>query len=99
VRERVARWRGEVVDRGIAANIVFGLARRERDAWLQWPARVAAAIAAELGTEGQALNIHTVQVCLEKHVQAHLAGLPTPDPDPFPEVAVVRSEDDGDDEI
>lgn len=84
-REKLARMRGEVISRAEAQAIVFGMARAERDAWLTWPTRVAAQIAAELGPDGRALNIHAVQVCLERHVQAHLSSLPAPDPDPFPQ--------------
>ena len=80
-REKLAQMRGEVISRAEAQDIVFGLARAERDAWLTWPTRVAAQIAAELGPEGKALNIHAVQVCLERHVQAQLTVMPTIDPE------------------
>jgi hypothetical protein len=46
------------------------LARQERDAWVQWPARVAADLAASLG-----LETHTVQAELEAAVKAQLAEL------------------------
>jgi hypothetical protein len=49
---------------------VFKLARDERDAWVNWPARVAAMIAAEL--EVDAHKLHTV---LERHVSDHLTEL------------------------
>lgn len=42
-RIRVGKLRGELVDRALAADLVFRLARRERDSWLLWPVRVAAA--------------------------------------------------------
>ena len=48
---------------------MFTLARQERDAWVQWLARVAADLAAELG-----LETHTVQTALEAVVKAQLAG-------------------------
>jgi hypothetical protein len=38
--------KGELVDRARAVAQVFKLARDERDAWVNWPARVAAMIAA-----------------------------------------------------
>jgi hypothetical protein len=47
---------------------VLRLAREERDAWVNWPARVAAMMAAEL--EVDAHKLHTV---LERHVRDHLA--------------------------
>jgi hypothetical protein len=67
---RLARLKGESVDRTIAVSPVFWLAREERDAWTGWPARVAALIAAELQVPA-----HTVQSVLERHVRAQLAEL------------------------
>ena len=49
---------------------VFRLARRERDAWVNWPARVAALMAAELGVDA-----HAMQKVLEAHVRDHLNEL------------------------
>lgn len=65
--------RGELVDRNRAISLVFRLAREERDAWVNWPARVAALMAAELGTETAAM-----QKVLEAHVRAHLEELAQP---------------------
>jgi len=67
---RLARLKGELIDRARATAQVFTLARQERDAWVQWPARVAADLAAELG-----LETHTVQTALEAAVKARLAEL------------------------
>jgi hypothetical protein len=67
---RLQRLKGELIDRARATAQVFTLARQERDAWVQWPARVAADLAASLG-----LETHTVQVELETAVKAHLAEL------------------------
>jgi hypothetical protein len=50
-RIRLAKLKGELVDRDRATALVFRLAREERDAWVNWPARVAALMAAELETE------------------------------------------------
>jgi sulfur relay (sulfurtransferase) DsrC/TusE family protein len=47
---------------------VFRLARDERDAWVNWPARVAAMIAAELEVDP-----HQLHAVLERHVRDHLA--------------------------
>ena len=69
-RIQVQRLRAEVVDRGQATAEVFRLARRERDAWVNWPARVAALMAAELG-----LDAHAMQKVLEAHVRDHLNEL------------------------
>lgn len=67
---RLAKIKGELVDRARAVTTVFGLARRERDAWAQWPARVAALMAAELQ-----IDPHQMETVLEKHVRRHLAEL------------------------
>jgi hypothetical protein len=67
---RLQRLKGEVIDRARATAQVFTLARQERDAWTQWPARVAADLAAGLG-----LETHTVQTALEAAVKAQLAVL------------------------
>ena len=48
--------KGELVDRARATALVFRLAREERDAWVNWPARAAALIAAELGVEAHAVQ-------------------------------------------
>jgi hypothetical protein len=69
-RVRLQRLRGELVDRAKAVAQVFRLARDERDAWVNWPARVAAPLAAELGVAPHAL--HTA---LERCVREHLAEL------------------------
>ena len=75
-RIQVQRLREEVVDRAHATSEVFRLARRERDAWVNWPARVAALMAAELGVEP-----HAMQKVLEAHVRDHLNELAEIRPD------------------
>ena len=69
-RLRLQQIKGELVDRARAVAQVFRLAREERDAWVNWPARVAAMIAAELEVDPH--QLHTV---LERHVRDHLAEL------------------------
>ncbi len=69
-RLRLQRMTGELIDRARATALVFRMAREERDTWVNWPARVAALIAAELGVEA-----HPMQKALETHVRAHLAEL------------------------
>ena len=69
-RVRLQRLRGELVDRARAVAQVFRLARDERDAWVNWPARVAAPLAAELGVAPHALHS-----ALERRVREHLAEL------------------------
>jgi hypothetical protein len=69
-RLRLQQMKGELVDRAKAVAQVFRLARDERDAWVNWPARVAAMMAGEL--EVDAHKLHTV---LERHVREHLGEL------------------------
>jgi hypothetical protein len=61
---------------------VFRLAREERDAWVNWPARVAALMAADLGLAsklGEAMRggsrRRQMQKVLEAHVRAQLDSL------------------------
>jgi hypothetical protein len=67
---RLARLKGELVDRNQAIAHVFKLARTERDAWLNWPARISAQMAARLGVDPHALH-----VALEAAVREHLQEL------------------------
>jgi hypothetical protein len=67
---RLARLKGDLVDRNQAVAHVFKLARSERDAWLNWPARVGPPLAATLGVDA-----HTLHVALETAVREHLAEL------------------------
>jgi hypothetical protein len=69
-RLRLQQLKGELVDRAKAVAQVFKLARDERDAWVNWPARVAAVVAAELEVDPH--QLHTV---LERYVRDHLAEL------------------------
>jgi hypothetical protein len=67
---RLARLKGELVERSQVVAHVFKLARDERDAWLNWPARVSAQMAATL-----AVDPHEMHLALEAAVRAHLAEL------------------------
>ncbi len=67
---KLAKLKGELVDRAKATALVFDLARRERDAWMNWPPRVAADMAAELGVDA-----HLMEQVLEHHLRRHLAEL------------------------
>jgi hypothetical protein len=69
-RLRLQRMKGELIERARATAMVFRLAREERDTWVNWPARVAALMAAELGVEA-----HPMQKILETQVRAHLGEL------------------------
>lgn len=78
----IQKKKGVLVDRARAETLVFRLARQERDAWVTWPARVAAIMAAELSAEmekttGETVSIGTgvLQRVLETHVRDQLAAL------------------------
>jgi hypothetical protein len=86
-RIRLSKLKGELVDRARAETLVFRLAREERDAWVTWPARVAALMASELtaalgdaeaavGDPSQpAVTAALMQRLLETHVRAQLDSL------------------------
>ena len=80
-RLKLQKMKGELVDAARAKALVFRLAREERDAWINWPARVAALIAAELSAAlsdaGQDITLETslMQKILETHVRAQLSEL------------------------
>ena len=67
---RLARLKGDLVDRSQAIAHVFRLARTERDAWLNWPARISAQMAAKLEVDAHALHI-----AIEAAVREHLMEL------------------------
>lgn len=66
----LAHRKKELVDRAQAVAHVFKLARVERDAWLNWPARVSGQMASTLGVDP-----HTMHVTLEAAVREHLIEL------------------------
>ena len=69
-RLKLQERKGELIDRARATSLVFRLAREERDAWANWPARTAALMAAALG-----VDVHAMQTLLETHVRSHLGEL------------------------
>lgn len=69
-RVRLQQLKGDLVDRKAMTNHVFDLARKERDSWLQMPARKAANMAAELGVDA-----HEMEQVLERYIRDHLAEL------------------------
>jgi hypothetical protein len=81
---RLAKLKGELVERDRAVALVFRLARQERDAWITWPARIAALMAADLtaalsGSGEVTVGTGAMQQILEAHVRAHLAELAGPE--------------------
>jgi hypothetical protein len=78
----IQKKKGALVDRARAETLVFRIARQERDAWVTWPTRVAALIAAQLSAEmekaqGTPVTIETaiLQRVLETHVREQLDAL------------------------
>ena len=87
-RIRLQKLKGELIERARALALVFRLAREERDSWVNWPARAAALMAAELSAScsdatGQQITVEpaAMQKVLEKHVRAHLDELAEVRPD------------------
>ena len=77
-RIRLQKLKGELIDRARAETLMFRLAREERDAWVTWPARVAALMASELvATLGDGITVEAalMQKVLEAHVRAQLDSL------------------------
>ena len=65
---RLARLKGELVDRSQAVAHVFKLARAERDAWLNWPARISSQMAAGLGVDPHVLHV-TLDAAVRQQLQ------------------------------
>jgi hypothetical protein len=69
-RVRLQKLKGELIDRSKVMAHVFKLGRQERDAWLNWPSRISAQMAADL-----VVDAHTMHVTLERYVKQHLSEL------------------------
>lgn len=72
---RLSKLKGDLIDRNQVISQVFKLARTERDAWLNWPVRVAAEMASSLMTDP-----HKMSVALDIAVREHLKSLGTLQP-------------------
>lgn len=66
--QEVAEKAGKLVDAAAVRTELFRIARQERDALLNWPARAAPLMAAKLGVDQVALT-----VLMEEHVRDFLA--------------------------
>lgn len=64
---------GKLIDLDLARKVLFDEFRAARDAWLNWPAKYAALIAADLGVEAD-----TVAEVLTGYVHKQLAALGEP---------------------
>lgn len=63
----LAEKRGTLIDRESVERSAFDRARAERDAWLNWPARIAPMLAAELG-----INERTLYAALQRELRSEL---------------------------
>jgi hypothetical protein len=59
---------GQLVKAEVVRDKVFKFSREDRDAWMNWPARVAPLIAATMGIDQVALAVE-----MERYVRDHLA--------------------------
>lgn len=75
--------RGELVERAAVERVLFEFARKLRDAWMNWPSRVAAPIAAHLKADP-----HQVETILTAEVRRHIEDLAR---DPIPRIDTERS--------
>lgn len=64
------RLKGSLIDKTRALRLAFGFSRRNRDAWINWPARIGPEVAAALDVDPHALT-----TLLERHVREHLTEL------------------------
>ncbi|MBR9837037.1 MAG: elements of external origin [Rhodobacteraceae bacterium] len=69
-RLKLMQLKGELVSKKAVVAHVFDLARKERDSWLQLPARKAANMAADLGVDA-----HLMEQLLDRYIRDHLAEL------------------------
>ena len=67
---KLSQLKGELVNKAEVLAHVYKLARIERDAWLNWPARISAVIATELKVDS-----HLMHITLEQYVRKHLSEL------------------------
>lgn len=69
-RLQLQEKRGELINKAKTTAQIFRLAREIRDAWLNWPSRISAQLAADLGVDE-----HKMHTSLERYVRDHLTEL------------------------
>lgn len=67
----------QLVEMTVAEDVLFNTFRQQRDAWLNWPSRVAPLIAADLGVPADRMT----EVLIE-HVHKHISVLGEPEFNP-----------------
>lgn len=70
-RIRLQQLKKELVDRSKALAHVFRLARQERDAWIGWPARVSATMAAELSRARNIVSVEQLPTGTTRSLPSH----------------------------
>ncbi|MFV8985336.1 hypothetical protein [Serratia fonticola] len=65
---------GQLVDLSVAEDVLFKAFRAQRDAWMNWPSRVAPLMAADLDVPADRMT----EVLIE-HVHKHISGLGEPE--------------------
>lgn len=65
---------GQLVELSVAESILFAAFRQQRDAWMNWPSRVAPLMAADLDVPADRMT----EVLIE-HVHKHISGLGEPE--------------------
>ncbi|OAT41370.1 hypothetical protein M988_1994 [Hafnia paralvei ATCC 29927] len=65
---------GQLVELSVAESVLFSAFRQQRDAWMNWPARVAPLMAADLDVPADRMT----EVLIE-HVHKHISGLGEPE--------------------
>lgn len=67
----------QLVELSVAEAVLFKAFRQQRDAWMNWPSRVAPLMAADLGVPADRMT----EVLIE-HVHKHISGLGEPEFNP-----------------
>ncbi|SMB46761.1 conserved hypothetical protein [Serratia proteamaculans] len=65
---------GQLVELSVAEAVLFAAFRKQRDAWMNWPSRVAPLMAADLDVPADRMT----EVLIE-HVHKHISGLGEPE--------------------
>ncbi|PHM22659.1 hypothetical protein [Xenorhabdus budapestensis] len=65
---------GQLIELSVAESILFTEFRGQRDAWMNWPSRIAPIMAADLGVPADRMT----EVLIE-HVHKHITGLGEPE--------------------
>lgn len=68
---------GQLIEMTVAEEVLFNAFRQQRDAWLNWPSRVAPLMAADLGVPADRMT----EVLIE-HVHKHISVLGEPEFNP-----------------